>query len=231
MNFQLVRTHPQPPLKRGLYNLHFQYDGCYIDKKISLLMKNSLEIFYAIIALLLVIITGWGIFLFSKLFLEIFSQLEKEVAASIIAAVSTVLISVLSVILSKNYERRREIRKEQREKKIPVYEELIGFLLKLLLAEKAGKKPPTEKEMAKFFMDFTERLIVWGADDVLKSFQVFREDLVISADMPETDHKQTMINLENLMLKVREDLGHKNSNLEKGDVLSLFINDIRTVLN
>lgn len=38
---------------------------------------------------------------------------------------------------------------------------------------------------------------------------------------------KAMFYFEDLMLEIRKDLGHKNKGFEKGDVLSLFINDIK----
>lgn len=139
--------------------------------------KNFLNVFYTIIGFASIALIGWGVFELLKYFLEIFSELSNDVAATIIAAASTVLVSVGSVIATKIFEKRREIRKEHREKKIPVYEELMSFMLMVFLAEKVGEDQPTEEEITKFLMEFTEKIIVWGSDDVLSSFQKFREDL------------------------------------------------------
>lgn len=189
--------------------------------------EKILSIFHTLIGLIAFLLIAWGFYELSKYFLDIFSQLSKDVAASIIAAASTVLISVGSIIVSKLYERRKEIRKEHREKKVPVYEELISFLLKVFLAEKAGRKKLSEKEITIFLMDFTEKIIVWGSDEVIKSFQKFREETMrIPINKDEVPHIKSMFYLEDLMLEIRKDLGHKNKDFKKGDVLSLFINDI-----
>lgn len=189
--------------------------------------EKFLSIFHTLIGLIFFLFIAWGLYELSKYFLDIFSQLSNDVAASIIAAASTVLISVISIIISKLYERRQEIRKEHRDKKVPVYEELISFLLKVFLAEKAGRKKLSEKEIAIFLMDFTEKIIVWGSDEVIKSYQKFRDETIkIPKNKEEVPHINSMFYLEDLMLEIRKDLGHRNKDFEKGDVLSLFINDI-----
>ncbi len=154
-----------------------------------------------------------------------FGSLQKEVAAAILAALTAVTISILSLVLSKHYERRADIRKEHREKKVPIYEKSIEFWLKVLVADRAGKKPPSEQEIIQFLQDFTQKLIVWGSDSVLKAFSTFREDLIsYKGGEPPIGG---MFLFEKYLLEVRRDLGHKNKNLSPGDILALFINDIR----
>ena len=97
------------------------------------------------------------------------------------------------------------------------------------MADKAGQKPPNEQEIIKFLQDFTQKLIVWGSDSVLKSFTTFRESLIsYSGKEPPVE---SLVLFENYMLEIRRDLGHKNKNLESGDILALFINDIRKYTN
>src|SRR4051812_32942087 len=64
---------------------------------------------------------------------KIFSGLQKEVAAPLIAASATIIVAVITVIVGKFYERKRAIEQEHRNKKIPIYEEFVEFLFKLLM--------------------------------------------------------------------------------------------------
>src|SRR5690242_15946387 len=91
--------------------------------------------------------------------ISVFSSLNSQVAVAIIAASATVFVSVLSIVLGKVYDRREQINREIRERKIPVYEDLIRFMFRVLMGEKTGKVP-TESEMLEFFMDFTQRVVV-----------------------------------------------------------------------
>jgi hypothetical protein len=189
-------------------------------------MKNKFKkILPFILAFVFVGMLGWGAFILGKSSLAWFGGLQKEVAAAILAALTAVAISILSLVLSKYYERRAEVRKEHREKKVPIYEKSIEFWFKVLMSEKSGRKPPSEQEVIQFLQDFTQELIVWGSDSVLKAFTTFRETLI--SYKGSTAPIQGMLLFEQYLFEIRKDLGHKNKNLHKGDILALFINDIR----
>ena len=174
---------------------------------------------------IMVIVFSWGIFILAKVLLGWFSGLQKEVAAAILAALTAVAVSIISLVLSKYYERKAEVRKEHRENKVPIYEKSIEFWFKVLMADKAGKKPPGEQEIIQFLQGFTQELIIWGSDSVLKSFTNFREILISSEKRP--NPIEGLLLFEKYMFEVRKDLGHKNKNLRQKDILALFINDIR----
>lgn len=171
---------------------------------------------------------GWLLFILVKKLIFAFTYLQKEVAAGIIAALVAIIISILSLIISKYYERKSEIIKEHREKKIPIYEELINFCFKSIFWEKAGEEAPTEKEIMQFLNKFTQKLITWGSDNVLKSFYILRST-IMKAD-PSNPPVEGLFLLEKLLLDMRKDLGHKNRNIQKGDILGLFIYDIKNYI-
>ncbi len=172
------------------------------------------------------------------LFWSYISHAQPTVGAAIIAASSTILISVLSVVVGRFVERNKElalrhqeIEREIREKHIPTYQELVEFLFKLFLSTKTGTKL-TEKEVNSFFANFTQKILVWGSDRFIKDFSIFRETLAASAKQQQNGQAGTLdtnawLTLEALLYSIRADCGHGNKGLGKGDLLALFINDIR----
>jgi hypothetical protein len=183
-------------------------------------MKSDL---HPVFGLMLLITIVWGaIFLITKI-MNLFLSLNSDVAKAIVAAGVTGLVAILSLLISKQYEHRSQIHKEHREKKIPIYEELIDFLFRLLFSEKIGEQPPNEKEIVKFFVQFTQKLIIWGSDDVVKSYEKFRVTLL-------NDPSKSIFALEEVLLVIRRDLGHKNKGFKQGTILGLYINDIHDVL-
>ena len=153
-----------------------------------------------------------------------FTSLDSDVAAAIIAASATIFVSVLSIILGKIYETRAYIQKEHREKKIPVYEDLIKFTFSSIMGTRTGAKP-TESEILEFMSDFTQRIMVWGSDDVLAAWIKLRRAALNEEELKSNPVKLLLL-YEQLILTIRRDLGHKNRNLDTGDVLALFVNDI-----
>jgi hypothetical protein len=157
-------------------------------------------------------------------FIAAFSGLDAKYGAALVAAAGTVIVSVISVIVSRHLETLATIRKEHRDKKIPVYEDLISFMFKLLMASKLGEEM-TEADMIRFMSDFTQRSMVWASDDVLNAWIKFRGASINEAELKQNPFMLMFI-YEDVIRAIRRDLGHKNKDLDKGKLLSLFVNDI-----
>lgn len=156
--------------------------------------------------------------------IAVFAGLDAKFGAAVAITAGTVIVSVISVVFSRYLETRATIRKEHREKKIPVYESLIGFIFKIFMGVK-DEKTPDEKELLEFMSDFTQRAIVWASDDVLNAWIQFR-DMSLNEEEVKKNPMKLMFSYENVLREIRKDLGHKNKNLGKGKLLSLFINDV-----
>ncbi len=115
-----------------------------------------------------IVAVGWLIRAIGLLFLDYISRSKPEIGAAIIAASGTVLVSVLSVLLARWAERckelaqrRRELEQEIRQQYLPVYQELVEFLFKLLQSSRSGT-PVSEDEMNQFFIQFTQKILILG---------------------------------------------------------------------
>ena len=151
-------------------------------------------------------------------------SLNPTVGGAVIAATGTVFVSVLSIVLGKVYESRSLIKKEHREKKIPVYEDLIKLMFRIMVGEKTGN-PISEKETIELLSGFTERVMVWGSDEVLAAWVKWRR-LLINEAAVKANPIQAMFLYEEVLFAIRRDLGHKNKDLKTGDILALFVNDV-----
>ncbi|MBE9610072.1 hypothetical protein [Chitinilyticum piscinae] len=151
-----------------------------------------------------------------------FSQINPTIGAGIIAAAATVVVSVASILVAKRLEFRAIVAKEHREKKTPFYEDMVKFIFRITFSDKLGLPPLSEEDMIKQMASFTENLVVWGADDVIDAWFKFRNNSIKG----ESSGITIMFDIENLLLAIRQDLGHPNKGLTKGKILGLFINDI-----
>jgi hypothetical protein len=209
-------------------------------------MKKTTNRWYTFITgILLFALTGflaWGVVKIWLLFWDYISHSKPEIGAAIIAGSFTLLVSVLSVVVAKVLERNKELalrrweqEQELRKQYVPIYQELVEFLFKLLRASKT-EKPMSEEEMNEFFVSFTKKTIVWGSDRFLKDFSTFRDSsagyaqLAQSGNTSNADLIETMVTLENLLYSIRADCGHENKGLKKGDLLTLFITDLRNYI-
>jgi len=170
----------------------------------------------------LIAAVGWGVY---KLAVYIFSvNLDPNVVAGLIGAFALILTSVVSVILQKNREQQINIQIEHRNKFGPIYEDFIkNVLIRLLLADNLGKKPLSHDELVVLMAEFTKNIMVWGSNDVLKAYNKFRKTAQLGTDVKTYD---TVLAIEELILAMRKDVGHSNKELNKGDILRLFVNDL-----
>jgi hypothetical protein len=177
--------------------------------------QSSLEIIVGLVILSFLCFVTYFIF---KNISDTLTVLDPRITAAMFAASATVIVSVISVLVSKFIDQKVRISQEIRDKKIPVYEELIEGIFKMLRAIKKGEQSP-ENEIEDFMFSFAQQAIVWGSDSVLEAFYNFRH-----GNNPD-DARQIAIYLEKLMLAVRKDLGHSNTGLSQGKLLGLFLND------
>ncbi|MGD0032842.1 hypothetical protein SLT67_15880 [Paenibacillus illinoisensis] len=182
--------------------------------------KNKIQIIVSLLVLLLLSYLFW---IFITWLISVFNGLQKEVAAALIAASATIVVSVLSIVIAKYYEKKRAIELELRSKKIPIYEEFVEFLFKLLMNKKLEGNPMTEQEMLRFMSGFTQKLLIWGSDDVVLQWSKYR-NMFVNEENPDT--MKTMLQMEQLLIAIRKDTGHKNKEHKRGDILKLFINDV-----
>ncbi|ALQ51457.1 hypothetical protein [Nitrosomonas ureae] len=166
-----------------------------------------------------------GYLLLAKIW-DVFSSIDPKLGAGLVAASATILVSVFTVLVSKHLERKAEILAHLREKKIPTYEKIINFIFSLTFAEKLGKKQPSENEMIKFMAEITQELVIWGSDEMLEAFYKFRMMSIENADGNSNNPYAVLFMVEDLLLAIRKDLGHKNKNISRGKILGLFVNDL-----
>lgn len=146
------------------------------------------------------------------------SSVNPSLGVGIIAAGSTIFVSLASVLISKRLEQNAMIKNQQREKKIPIYEELIAFLFRVTRAAKDGKNMPSEEEITDFMFGFIQKLLIWGSDDVVIAFEKFRRS--------SQEQGNILFAVEGIWTAIRKDLGHSNKGISKGTLLSLIVNDI-----
>lgn len=96
--------------------------------------------------------------------------------------------------------------------------------MRVLLGNTLGKPVP-EAEVIQFLMDFTQRIMVWGSDDVLLAWVKFRRQ-TIQSGAGNGKPLDAIFIFEDIVKAMRRDLGHRNSGVERGDILALFVNDI-----
>ena len=147
---------------------------------------------------------------------------NSQTSAALATPAAALIVAVVTVVGGKLLERRAAVEKELRDKKSPVYEDLLKFMFRVLTSSQLSK-PLTTEELIESLADFTQRLMVWGADPVVVAWVRFRQGAG-------GDPAQLIPLVEAVVAAIRQDLGHKNANLAPGDLLSLFVFDAKLVV-
>ena len=197
-------------------------------------MNQKLNRRIQFIRVLIFIVIILGVIAFSiYIFWKLIEKSPINVSTTIIVASSTVLLSIITLIISKSWERKLNIENEMRLKKIPIYEEFMTFWFKNIFSINKENKiePLSQDEIVRSMGTFTEKIIIWGSDSVIKNYSNFRQ-FSFNADRNDEEHMKLFIILfEQLLFSIRKDLGHKNYGLKTGDIISLFMTDFHKLFN
>ena len=140
--------------------------------------------------------------------------------AVILVALLTGFLSILGIIISKFLEYRQKKQLYLYEKKEKAYASFIKMVYKMQECIKKGEDY-SDKDMLEDVLNFSKELTLWGSNKVIKKWIEFRNT---DYSNPE-DYNNILYNLEDIIIEIRKDMGHKKFGLIKGDILSFFIND------
>jgi hypothetical protein len=173
---------------------------------------------------------AYFVFMAGRWVVTTFGSLKPEVLWPTLVGFLTVSGSVIAVVLAKHIERKREIEFELRKKKAAVYDEFMRVFFEIIYASKTKDKAPSEQETTKALTDLTILMIPWASDSVIAKYSSFRHTLLKGAASNEGIPRATILMFEEVLFEIRTDLGHKNSKLQPGDLLRLYINDLDSYL-
>lgn len=156
---------------------------------------------------------------------RVFDGTDPSVASAIAAGVFALVVTVASILLTRRHERQRAIEEQIRERKAPVYEELVRGLLSLLGS--AGPDGEVDADAARELLKkVTPDLIIWASDAVVLVWSRWQRDLNLGA----LEGMEVTFAFESILRTIRRDLGHGNVDFERGDLLRLFVSDVETYL-
>jgi hypothetical protein len=178
---------------------------------------------------LVVVVCGVGYWLI-RATVRTYGALSDSAAAAIATASATVLVALVTLMGSRYLEGRANRRQEQQAKRIPVYEKFVAGILDIIGATRApgDRAEPTPENVYPVFGRFTESLVIWGSDDVIREWVDYRAAIFTApGDATPEEQVKSLLLLEDLFLAIRRDLGLRNKSIRRGDILRLWINDLK----
>lgn len=154
----------------------------------------------------------------------------KEIAkfdAVVIVALITGGVSLTGVIISSIVGKSLEYKKSRNEYLAQKREAPYGDFVEMVYKVQQNTKQEgsyTNEEMIEDISKFSKQITLWGSPSVAKKWNEFRENGGDSQKATEN-----LFVLEDIMNEMRKDLGTKK--VEKGSLLSFFVNDIKDFVN
>jgi hypothetical protein len=170
-------------------------------------------------ALIFLGIVGFGSYLALSALLRQLAGVTSDVGKGLVTAGATVFAAFLSLVIGKIWEQRVKINEDIRQKKMPVYEDLMALLFSFFASEAAAK--PTDEETHSAFRKFTQKIVIWGGPEAIKTWTAFRLH-----GWKAGESREGFLKFEAFVKAIRKELGNKNAPLQDGDLLKLFINDL-----
>ncbi len=189
-------------------------------------------------ALLAALVVIASILLLLAVFWSVKSNPQKELAVAIVAGATAILASTSAAIYTHYTTKSRELASAHRLQKIEVYSEYGDVVFSIFLMNNVPKRADLtdegktelvttmQSQLQEKYLSFSKKVLLWGSPGVIKRFLEFRE---FSQNMGQQANKESPMRLlllmDNVYREMRRDLGLDNSNLDRGDLVKVFLTD------
>lgn len=154
---------------------------------------------------------------------------------TITVALITGFLAFISVIIGKYLENKYNINNRIREERQKIYIDFLDWLINNVLYAEISNNKNIIKELRKQ----QKYMTIYASDIVLKAWADFKGTAMTSETNKKglTKEESTKYYLKNeapkiedLIIAIRKELGYKNKNLKRYDILKLYINDLNNYL-
>ena len=143
---------------------------------------------------------------------------DKVIIVAMITGSVSIVGVVISSVISKVVEYRYNVKKYLYDKREGAYEKFIEMVYTIMLDSKK-EKHMTQEELQTMMSDFSKELTLWGSNKVVKKWLKYRRSSING------ENDKILWQMEDMIYEIRKDVG-LGRRLKKGDMLSVFINDI-----
>lgn len=179
-----------------------------------------------LIALVLILLVGfafaWAV---AWALAKTFSGVAPEFGAALVAASGTVVAASITVAVGRYYERKQEMEQVRHAQQIEIFEEFVEFMFRILYQDRLQETTVTDSEMLATFVRFTRRLTMWAPDSIINSWAVVRRRFA-TAQASGEPASAVLFDFEAFLIEMRKTVGYPDTQLGRGDLLRLFVDDI-----
>lgn len=153
------------------------------------------------------------------------------VPSAIVLTAITLVAGFTTQLLLSDRQHQRTIETRIREMNAESYQQFLSFWLDMMLMPE-NQKRRTEGGMTKEFLvpkmnKISQPLILWSSNEFVRIYADFRRMLTgAERNKQALPPLETLFALEDLMIIMRQDMGHNIEGIRRGDLLTLFVNDL-----
>ena len=153
------------------------------------------------------------------------SNTDKVIIVAMITGMVSIIGVVFTSVIAKIIDYRYNVKKYLYDKRETPYEQFISIIYTIMEdTKKPINEQMTESDKFRMMSDFSKGLTLWGSNKVVKKWLRYRK-----AAMEDMSPENSLLLLEDIIYEIRKDVGQRKR-LGKGDVLSIFINDIENII-
>lgn len=153
------------------------------------------------------------------------STTDKVIIVAMITGTVSIVGVVFTSVIAKIIDYRYNVKKYLYDKREIPYEQFISMVYAIMEdVNRPINKRMTEFEINKMVSEFSKGLTLWGSNKVVKKWLKYRK-----ASLNSNNPENTLLLLEDIIYEIRKDVGQRKK-LEKGDMLSFFINDVEKLV-
>lgn len=139
---------------------------------------------------------------------------------AVVGSVATAVVGLFGLLWQQRRSEEARLREAHRTRMTPVYDDLLKMFL-----DNIGTGSGIDAEAEDFMKDLKGRQLLLGAStEMIRAFNDWQRSAV--AAQAEDNAVTAIFAWEDLLRAIRRDLGHNDSDLQRGELLRVFITDI-----
>lgn len=139
---------------------------------------------------------------------------------AVVGSVATAVVGLFGVLWQQRRSEEARLREAHRNRMTPVYDDLLKMFL-----DNLGSGGGIDAEAEDFMKDLKGRQLLLGAStEMIRAFNDWQRSTVTA--QADGNPMSAIFAWEDLLRAIRRDLGHNDADLQRGELLRVFITDI-----
>lgn len=147
-------------------------------------------------------------------------EITKTILLSTFPIILTGVIGYISWLYQREKEKRISVQNQLSDKKYQVYNKIINLFFGVFentIKKNDGSQDDIESKM----IEIVKELTIYGSDSTLKQFSYWKR----TAGLPNKTPSDSLKDFVNILIALRKDMGHPDTQINYDDILGMMIID------